>query len=443
MATNFVANASNSIIKDALRSLAKKQFPKNRIIGPKNVYIKDTVAKTGAATFVTGSVQKGPMSEYIASSIISHCYDGWNFISRSVNTLLDGDISTSIHMAYYSELRAVMLIMATEGVGIFNNKHVYFDSTKSDNVFSKNITSERLTTHKAADQLILEWASINTKKDSVFRSMSVNNRTLTDWIAASGHSATSGYASSVINDWFKSWSCDLRLTADQYMRNEMSYRPHFKIAKVEIREKINEIVQIWQGLEPIDSNRFIDLDKHMLRLTLERLFKQSSGKTLRHSSYAVFINNIFDSLGESKTSSLYDFILRRINVEDHILIKEAEKGIANPGLNFKNPIPMICRSILLLRFATGCLRSILIESGIDLQSLTFWWEENALISGITNTNPSGLDPLDLYADITDSINNLNTYETALTNLKQTNALALPDLCSLKQFQRICFWGIGL
>jgi hypothetical protein len=443
MATNYVANSSNSILLDALRSLSKHQFPKERIIGPRNKYKESTITKTNHITFASGNIDIPQISQYIASSVIAHCYDGWNFLSRGIDALLSGDISTAVHLFYYSELRAVMSIMAFEGIGIFDKKHIYFDSAKVEHVFKKNVAGEQLTTHKAADELIIEWASLNSKKNIVFKSINVNNRSLNEWVNASGHSATSGYASSVVNDWFKSWSIDLKLNLDQKLRNEMSYRPHFNINGVNIHQKINQLIQIWEGLEPTDSNRFIELDMHLLRITIEQLFKRITGKTTRDRSYLIFVNHIFDSLGESKSQILYNFILRLHNREDHILISEAKKDLRNPEINYKDPIPMICRSILLLRFATGCTNFMIIDSGLNHSDLKFWWEEFAYKAGITNSNPSGIDPIDLYIDVSDSVSKIKSYSNLLTNIKQTNLLGLPDLCNLKQFQRVCFWGMGL
>lgn len=441
MATNYVAACSNANIKQALKKLSKQQFSKSRVIGPRNVYLENTIGKVDDLTEV--NLQIDSMSQYIASSIFIHCYDGWNFLSRGVDALFNGDIGSAIHFVYYAELRAVMSLMANEGIGIFNKQHVYFDTHNVPIIFKKNAGGQKLTTHGAANELIAEWAGLAPKKDIIFRFIKVNNRSMGDWIAASGHATTAGYASGILGDWLKSWSIDLRMDTDQKLRNEMSYRPHFNLVQVNINEKLEGLISIWEGMEPTNDNRFIDLDRHLLRIGLEQLFKKVTGKTRRHSSYTTFINHIFDTIGEPRTQALYRFILRTEFEDDHFLISEARKDLADANINLDDPFPMICRAILLLRIATGCSNLMIGDSAVPVSSLKFWWEDYAFKNGITTANPSGIDTIDLYSDISASITGLRTYVNSIQNIHDSNIQSLPDLCNMKQFQRVCFWGMGL
>jgi hypothetical protein len=442
MATNYVSLASNIKILEAFKKLSKQQFVKNRVLGPRNVYIDNTIVKTDGLVS-NASVNIDNMSQYIASSIFIHCHDGWNFVSRGVDALFNGDIGSTIHFIYYAELRAVMSLMAYEGIGIFNNKHIYFNNHGAPIIFKKNLTGHNLSTHKAATELITEWAGLTTKKNIVFRIIKVKNRTMGEWLSASGHSTSAGYASAVLGDWLKSWSIDLRMKVDQNMRNEMSYRPHFNVAQVEIREKLENLISLWEGMEPTTDNRFFDLDKHLLRIGIEQFFKKATGKTVRNSTYLTFINNIFDNLGESRTQPLYDFIIRKIVPEDHFLISEAKKDLKDASVNFKDPFPMICRAIILLRIATGYSSLIIKDSSTSYSSLQFWWEEYAFKNGITAVTPSGIDTLDMYSDISESIFGVKQYLNSINTIHDSNLLSLPDLCSMKQFHRMCFWGMGL
>jgi len=376
------------------------------------------------------------MGQYIAASILSHCLDGWNFLSRGIDAFLNGDIATSIHLTYYSELRAVMSIMASEGVGVFNKRHIFFDSANNPLTFNS-------ATHPVANDLLLEWGSLTTNKDIVFSCIQVNSRTLGEWINSSGHSTSSAYASSVIKDWFKTWSIDLRLTADRNLRNEMSYRPHFDYPKVAIEENIKKLISIWQGLEPTTANRFVEIDKHLLRIAIEQLYKITTGRKTTHPSYIRFIDNIFDTLGESKTQPLYLFILRTTSPNNHVLIIEADKDLKNNNLNRVNPFSMICRSILLLRFATSIANITMRDSSVGFNLLRFWWEDIALKFGMIESIPSGIETTELYSDISESISGLQSGLYSISTLKSVNSSALGDLSTLKQFQRTCFWGLGL
>ena len=444
MATNIVTNSSENIIVKAFGLLAVNEFPSGKIIADTNSFLHNTISLTDDKhTFINGSINKTDISQYIASSTLSHCFDGWNFLSKALDSLLTGDISTCIHLAYYSELRAAMCILGCEGVGIFNKRHISFDAAETENVFNRNISNQPLTTHKAVDELITEWSSGNIKKDKVFRTIRVNNRTFKDWIDASGHSTSTPYMGAVISDWFDKWSLDLKLDDDQRLRNETSYRPHFTINPVNIVDTIDKLIEIWEGLEPTPSHRFNELDTHFLRLGLETLFELSTGQPITNPSYKQYIDNIFDNLGESKTQHLYNVMLRTANPSNHVLIEEASKDFNNVAVNLSNPLSIISRSILLLRFATGFVDLLISDSSTNINLLNFWWEDIAVKLGLTSVNPSGLTPCDLYTDINDSIISLRSYQASITNLYTTNIYGSSDLSTLKQFQRVCFWGLGL
>ena len=57
----------------------------------------------------------------VALSAPQHCMDGWAYVSRALGALLSGGIYTAArHLAYYSQLRAGLSILANVGIGIFN-----------------------------------------------------------------------------------------------------------------------------------------------------------------------------------------------------------------------------------------------------------------------------------------------------------------------------------
>lgn len=438
MATNYVSLSSNSIVIHALKQLDRTQFPKGRLIGPRNKYAIDLNAETKNPLFATGSptINSNQLSQYIASSILVHCFDGWNFIARAFDALLAGDNATAIHMAYYAELRGAMSILASEGIGVFNRKHLYFDSGNAGNVFG-------LTTHAAAKQLMDEWASLPIKKQIVFECIQVNNRNLAEWISASGHSAGIGYPASILKDWLNLWSIDLKLDIDQGLRNETSYRPHFTIPDPQISDRVKELIEIWEKLEPSNGNGYFSLDMHLLRLTLENIFRLDTGLRLRHHRYRIFIDDIFFYLGESKEQYLYDFLFRRKDASDHILLAEARKDSKDPSVNFENPMSMICRAILLHRFAAGIAKIMLAKSDVNPDNLQNWWQSAALKYGLIREIDIDIKPTELYLDVSDSILNIRNFSSPLTNVREVNEGIISDLTNLKQFQRICFWGIGL
>src|SRR4051812_19836835 len=113
---NTLLNSSSAFISECFKHVSSAHLPQQRWIGSRNYYLNDTVNKVNSISNVS-QIRKKPLGEYIASSTILHCYDGWNYISRASESLINGDISTAIHLIYYSELRSVMSLMASQGIG--------------------------------------------------------------------------------------------------------------------------------------------------------------------------------------------------------------------------------------------------------------------------------------------------------------------------------------
>lgn len=439
MPTNAImTNASGTAIKDAFERIVLLHLPNQRWLGTGNYYKSNTVNKIGAETPTMLVRRKRQMEEYIAASVIIHNSDAWNYLSSSVESLINGDISNAIHLAYYAELRSSMSLMAFEGIGIFNNRHIWFDSASAPNF--KN----RPRTHEAVTNSMTEWAKLTSKKDVLFKLIKVNNNNLGDWLRESGVSARSGYASAVVNRWLKKWSIDLHLEQDRHLRNEMSYRPHFETATINTQLTISKLTEIWNVLEPTAANRFPLLDKYLLRFSLEEIFKSATGRQPTGAPFENFITGIFGRLGEDPTSMLFDFLLRRIEPDDHLIFEEAIKDSSDININRDDPFPIICRAILLLRLSTGAAQELISESSLDPNNLRFWWEQISLQHGSILTVPSGIDAIDLYTDIRESIDEINLLPAgSMNSIKEAFTNVPRPLFYIKQFQRTAIWGMGL
>jgi hypothetical protein len=436
--TNAVSNSSNRIILKSFDEIVKTHLSQQRWINARNYYLKDTRGRVNAISNIN-QIKKKPMAEYIASSAILHCYDGWNYISRASESLLNGDISSAIHLIYYSELRSVMSLMAYEGIGIFDHRHIWFDANEDP-----HFTPGRITTHQAADGCIKEWSKLTNKKEVVFNFIKIKNRKLNDWIDATQFTSKSKYSSMIAQEWLEKWSIDLRLTDDQILRNEMSYRPHFEIKEIKIRDAALNLVAIWKGLEPSGANRFSNLDNHLYRIAIEKVYSKWKGKKATGPDFNKFVNKMFDNIGEPKTQLLYDFLLRLTEPDDHFIITEAKKDLYDNRLNLTNPFPMFCRAILMLRMATGASSQLINTSSLAQQNIKYWWEGICRGIGIFNATETAADASELFMDVSDSINSIESSATAvLGTLKDAIPSISSDLSTIKQFQRVCFWGMGL
>jgi len=436
--SNVVSNSSNRIILKSFEEVVKSYLPHNRWISARNYYLKDTRDRVNAISNIN-QIKKKPMVEYIASSVILHCYDGWNYISRASESLLNGDISSAIHLIYYSELRSVMSLMAYEGIGIFDHKHIWFDANKNP-----HFTPGRITTHQAADGCIKEWSKLSNKKEVIFNLIRVKNHKLNDWVDATQFTSKSKYSSMIAQEWLEKWSIDLRLTDDQKLRNEMSYRPHFEIKDIKIRETVFNLIAIWKGLEPSGTNRFNELDNHLYRIAIEKVYSKWKGRKAQGEDFERFVGKMFDKIGEPKSQLLYKFLLRLIEPDDHFIIKEAKKDSINNRLNLSNPFPMFCRAILMLRMATGASNQLIGSSALSKQNLKYWWEGICRGIGIFNLTDTVSEASELFTDVGDSISSIETSSSTVWNsLKDAIPNNSDDLSTIKQFQRVCFWGIGL
>src|ERR1700685_1183046 len=87
-------------------------------VGTTNRYSLDTVGKISSDSSAGGKIRNPRhLSQYIAASCILHCSDGWSYLGKAIMSLLRGDPHRCRHLAYYAELRAVMSLVATEGIG--------------------------------------------------------------------------------------------------------------------------------------------------------------------------------------------------------------------------------------------------------------------------------------------------------------------------------------
>lgn len=445
--SNTVANSSNVAIVDGFERIVRNYIPNERWIGKRNYYAHDTVKKTDNTQNI-GQVKEKQLTEYIAASTVLHCYDGWNFISRAVESLINNDVSSAIHYIYYAELRAVMSFMANEGIGIFNNKHFWFDMNSRCAFVEVQQNNYRIGTHGLAEKCLTEWSNLQSKKDNLFKLIRIKNHRLSQWINSTNFTTGNGYSSEIVGKWLSDWSVDLKLSMDQDLRNEMSYRPHFNLNYLNVKDTVDKLNQIWQAIEPTESSRFSELDLHLSRIALERVFINSTGKPLNgrfRGRYISFLNNTFDNIGESRTQVLYEFLLRNRDPQDHFIIQQAKKDKNNNSINLSDPFPMLCRAILLLRLSSGCVFELFENSTLNKKDLRYWWEDICLNKGIIAIKNDEQFPADLYTDIKDSFTTILERSTSesWSSVRNTSINYADEFNIIKQFQRVCFWGIGL
>ena len=108
-----------------------------------------------------------------------------------------------------------------------------------------------------------------------------------------------------------------------------------------------------------------------------------------------------------------------------------------------DPIPILCRALLLLRINTGLVNELFSEARIDAILMRSWWEKIAYNIGVIESIPSGIDSIDLHADVTEALQNIFQGITSINSTHSVLTGFADDINIIKQFQRVCFWGLGL
>jgi hypothetical protein len=242
-------------------------------IGVHNRYAIDP-AKTLLQEVGAGRI-KSPtqLSEYIAASCLLHCSDGWSYLGRAIWALLKGDPHRARHLAYYGELRAATALLATEGIGVFNNEHFAITAPST-----ASLLGTRRGTHHFTWDCLKFWAAERSSADLFARIIRPYGVSMEDWCASlGGTSAIAPHA----KKWFMQWGMDLDIFSDDHrFRNISSYQPDGvpRVWSLDGHSTINFVKSFWEALEPSAACRFDAIDSHILRISLEGHFAGRFGK---------------------------------------------------------------------------------------------------------------------------------------------------------------------
>lgn len=435
---NIVQNASSIAIVDALLEIKATQFPLDRWLGTNNKYAVDTINRLHPE--VSGNpphnVKKKQIAHYIAASVPLHCQDGWCFLSKSVDSLIDGDIYSAVHMAYYAELRAIMSLFAAEGIGVFDNKHVWFDNARNYSV------SPRKPTHKFVSEGFREWTNNANKSKRLLDIIFINSISLNDWLDAAVPGV--GMNSLIAQDWLKTWSIDLQVLGnDQNIRNISSYRP--QEIKTQPRPNVKKVtstlMDLWNACKPTVLGKFGLLDMYLLRNALVKLYRNiPMAKT-----FTAFIDDTLSNLNHRMipTNQLRNFLLKRTMKAEHPVLKEAKKnGLVD---NYKiKPVSVISRALLLLRLATATTSELFQTTTTTKEDLMFWWETKGKETGLWSDVSTLTYMSDLWENIYPMIDDINTWlPTVPANVCILDSRTeMPfELWGLSKFQLAGFWGM--
>lgn len=409
-------------------------------VGTANQYARDAIKQIEDNPPINVP-RKKDLAQYVAASSVLHANDGWSYLGRSVSSLMSGDAHRALHLAYYAELRAAMSLLAGQGVGIFNNRHYVITAP---NVTAKLNISKG--THQVVWMVLEQWSRQPVSGALFSRLVRPEGITLDDWFAPVGGVAA---LAAQAQDWFMQWGMDLHFaTNDRQARNESSYRPDgipisWEIAPTDV---LNFVRELWRVLEPGDQSSFDEIDRFILRLTLEKQYAGVSGEAASSGNprFVNHVNNVVQAqnLAGSAVPRWRDFLLRRsVPVDPPLFVNSTVK----PSGAASDPFAVLSRAALLLRLATGSAQDLLSQAGFNAASLTFWSDSIGASRGLwdPSTPPDRLT--DLWADIKDTLSDIDDLEisnpTAYSTMHSLRYGPAAQLHMLSSHERVGLWGL--
>lgn len=421
----------------------KVYFHQGMWVGLSNRYIKNCIDKIKSDCRPGHTYNQRHLKDYIAASAFLHNTDGWSFLGKALHSHTKGDPDMARHSGYYAELRAAIAILACEGIGVFERNHFVININGDISRVNKKIG-----THVFVWEALEHWAGLRKSADLIGLIITPNNVPLKEWIDSFtlGSSAIMPIAS----NWLKNWGLDLKkVSEDQELRNESSYRPNRLSSTKAIMpadEAVEFIKNFWSLCEPSGDSRFQKLDKYLLRISLEMAFYSEEGKKPLGSQgkrkYMSRINKMLIKIvPDTRTHDNWkSFFLREIDpLDPEIFIKASKNSEINDAVQHTE---IISRSMLLLRISSGCSQRLLREASVTKLDLKFWWEKFLKDRGILENVDPNDDLTDLWADIEMAIDDLEQ-SGRMPNYYEIHSGQSRAISVLTECERASVWGIGL
>ncbi len=436
---NKLSMASSSAIANIFQSLYSN-FSYGEWLHT-NAYLVNTT-KTIEDHFKNSCIIDLDLCNYIAASIPTHCMDGWSFLGRALHCIMRGDPNTARHLAYYAELRAAMSLLASGGIGVFNNSHVVIDQ----NQHAQEL--QGVSTHPFTWLALENWAATPQAANIIGEIIKIDHYPLKDWLT---EYSASGILSSLASYWLSTCGLDLNiLITDRDARNIVSYRPSHitQLANVTALDSGRFISNFWSTLNPFHATRFNQLDRYLIRKSLKKInldipLVDVNGVQLSYDDRISRMLNKFSFTNLMK-NSWQDFFVNN-NYPDPFILTEAEKR-----RSFTDPqhhLEVISRATLLLRIATGVCFQLINNSSYSSSDLQFWWNNLGIEKGLWNErNKPGTnsgDIVSLWDEVDNAINKMDAWMSRVSRPSYSGLIKTQNtsLRILEGCERIGLWGL--
>ncbi len=435
MTDKFSTSHYSRIATKETFSRLKRHFHKDSWLGIKNRYAKDCTDKIredcpskpkNTPHRIIGP-RKTQLAEYIAASIPLHCMDGWSFLGKAIISHATGDAEACKHFAYYAQLRAVMSLLASDGIGVFSDVHF---SIIGANGRSSDLSAPiRVKSHRLVREQFNDWV-VHPDSGRLFQEIiRPHGVALESWFSEISTAPLNYLA----RDWLQHWGYDITtLGKDQSARELSSYRPSglFKDPKYKnashIKSSLEIVENIWRMCGTNGAGSF-DVDPFLLRLSWEKI----TGRQLTPTEVRQTLENL--GMNDPHLTNLSQIFSRQIQPKDPMLILEANKkgGITDPDYH----IQMLCRATLLLRLATGAGMKLIEDAHITKEDLKFWWGPLGDNYGLWESGQE--DPIsDMWTEVEAALENMSSGSSSVRDHFEWRSNFATELLTLSGCERI-------
>jgi hypothetical protein len=381
-------------------------------LDPANHFLQNTAANVDrevpkgktSAKLKSGTTRARQLAEFVAASVVLHCADGWSYLGRAQAAQLRGDVGAARHLAYYAELRAAMSLLASEGIGVFDAHHVIVKSGGAVDIFTQ------AGTHQFAGDILTEWSKSERSAPLVTELIRPAGVSLNEWLAA----FTQGAGARATGEGFlKLWGFDVEyLGKDHAARAEASYTPRTAqgCSPPPSARAVEFGAALWRALAPEGNASFGILDLHLLRLSLERSYRERTNMTPKSdpSKYRRYLESAVSSVPATLPSDrLMGFLSREYEPEELLVLSAASKKSSSSDP--ENHLRIMARAALLLRLSSGCSRSLLTEASLDSEALQWWSDQVAVSRALIEPDDVPLVAADLWTDVDDALDQLGEH----------------------------------
>lgn len=424
----------------ATAACLKPFISKSMWLGKTNRYSDKTTVRIKNDAPIAG-VRSRNLAQYIATSAILHCSDAWGYLGRASAALLKGDPHRAFHLAYYAELRAAMAILATSGIGVFDRAQYIISGP---NTVSK--LGHGNGTHMFAWEVLEYWSRSASSGDLFSSIVTPGGRSLDEWLQPfGGASALAPQA----REWFQQWGLDIRVgTEDRFARNNSSYRPDGIPVPwtTSPASTLAFLRSSWECLEPSPGSPFEEIDRFILRISIETLYRGRTGLVPSPTApaFRAFTKQVVDNQNFSDRVGLawIDFLTRNNTPTDPDIFR---LSAIFPGNSQSDHLSVTARAILLLRVACGAVSDLLTEAGVQSSELAFWREGLGTARGLWELNNAPNPISDLYVDIADSLADVDHFQSTTPLNDQSFFRISSDLShrlpALTSHERVGLWSV--